>query len=100
VPFGHHKKRSFLEGKGFKLEAFSNDVYPLLPELWHAVLPSEKRVAMAIVERNGGYTLKFLHELYFEAHVLYRLPGYAKAAAVRLGGALLGLRRASRQPWG
>ena len=26
---------------------------------------------MAIVERNGGYTLKCLHELYFEAHVLY-----------------------------
>jgi hypothetical protein len=72
VPFGHHKKRSFLEGgKGFKLEAFSNDVYPLLPQLWHALLPSEKRVAMAIVERNGGYTLKCLHELYFEAHVLY-----------------------------
>jgi hypothetical protein len=26
---------------------------------------------MAIVERIGGYTLKCLHELYFEAHVLY-----------------------------
>jgi hypothetical protein len=26
---------------------------------------------MAIAKRNGGYTLKFLHELYFEAHVLY-----------------------------
>jgi hypothetical protein len=75
VPFGHHKKRSFLEGgKGFKLGAFSNDVYPLLPKLWHAILPSEKRVVMAIVERNGGYTLKCLHELlYFEAHVLYPL---------------------------
>ena len=72
MPFGHHKKRSFLEGgKGFKLEAFSNDVYPLLPQLWHAMLPSEKRVVMAIVERNGGYTLKCQHELYFEAHVLY-----------------------------
>ena len=34
------------------------------------MLPSEKRVVMAIVERNGGYTLKCLHELYFEAHVL------------------------------
>jgi hypothetical protein len=55
VPFGHHKKRSFLEGgKGCKLEAFSNAIYPLLPHLWHAMLPSEKRVAMAIVESNGG----------------------------------------------
>jgi len=54
VPFGHHKKRSFLEGgKGFKLEALFNDVYPLLPQLWHAMLPSEKCVVMAIVERNG-----------------------------------------------
>jgi hypothetical protein len=36
------------------------------------MLPSEKRVVMAIVERNGGYTPKCLHELlYFEAHVLY-----------------------------
>jgi hypothetical protein len=66
VPFSHDKKRSFLEGgKGFKLEAFSNDVYPLLPQLWHTMLPSEKRVVMAIVERNGGYTLRCLHELYF-----------------------------------
>jgi hypothetical protein len=66
VPFCHHKKRSFLEGgKGFKLGAFSNDVYPLLPQFWHAMLPSEKRVVMAIVERNGGYTLNFLQELYF-----------------------------------
>jgi hypothetical protein len=56
VPSGHHKKRSFLEGgKGFKLEAFSNDVYPLLPQLWHAMLRSEKR--------DGGYTLKCLQEL-------------------------------------
>jgi hypothetical protein len=71
VLFGHHKRRSFLEGgKGFKLEAFSNDVYPLLLQLWHAMLPSEKRVVMAIVERIGGCTLKCLHELYFEAHVL------------------------------
>ena len=73
MPFGHHKKRSFLEGgKGFKLEAFSNDVYQLLPQLWHAMPPSEKRIVMAIMERNEGYTLKRLHELYFEAHVLYR----------------------------
>jgi hypothetical protein len=72
VPFGHHKKRSFLEGgKCFKLEGFSNDVYPLLPQLWHAMLPSEKQVVMAIVERNGGYTLKCQHEFYFKAHVLY-----------------------------
>jgi len=35
------------------------------------MLPSEKRVVMAIVERNRGYTLQCLHELYFEAHVLY-----------------------------
>ena len=42
MPSGHDKKRSFLEGgKGFKLEAFSNDVYPLLPQLWHAMLPSK-----------------------------------------------------------
>jgi hypothetical protein len=33
------------------------------------MLPSEKRVVMAIVERNRGCTLKCLHELYFEAHV-------------------------------
>ena len=60
--FGHHKNRSFLEGsKGFKLEAFSNGAYPLLPQLWHAMLPSEKRVVMAIVERNGGYTPSCLH---------------------------------------
>ena len=26
---------------------------------------------MAIVERNGGYKLKCLHELYFEAQMLY-----------------------------
>ena len=72
MPFGHHKKRSFLEGgTGFKLEALSNDVCPLLPQLWHAMLPIETRVDMAIVERNGGYTLKCLHELYFEAHVIY-----------------------------
>ena len=72
MPFGHHEKRSFLEGgKGFKLGAFSNDVYPLLPQLWYAMLPSEKRVVMAIAERNGGCTLKCLHELYFEAQMLY-----------------------------
>jgi hypothetical protein len=35
------------------------------------MLPSEKRVVMAIAERNGGYTLNCLHELYFEAHALY-----------------------------
>jgi hypothetical protein len=35
------------------------------------MLPIETRVDMAIVERNGGYTLKCLHELYFEAHVIY-----------------------------
>ena len=35
------------------------------------MLPSEKRVVMAIAERNGGCTLKRLHEPYFEAHVLY-----------------------------
>ena len=70
--FGYHKKRCFLEGgKGFKLEAFSNDVYPLLPQLWHATLPSENRVVMAILERSVCYTLKCLNELYFEAHVLY-----------------------------
>ena len=64
MPSGHHKKRSFLEGgKGFKLEALSNDVYPLLPQLWHTMLRSEKR--------DGGYTLKCQQELYFEAHVLY-----------------------------
>ena len=44
---------------------FSNDIYPLLPQLWHAMLPSEKCVVMTIVERNGSYTLKCLHELYF-----------------------------------
>ena len=72
MPFGHHKKRRFLEGgKDFKLEAFSNGVYPHLPQLWHAMLPSEKRVVMAIVERNEGYTHKRLNELYFEAQVLY-----------------------------
>jgi len=72
VPFGHPKKRSFLEGgKGFKLGAFSNNVYPLLPQLWYVMLLSEKRVVMAIVESNGGCTLKCLHELYFEALLLY-----------------------------
>jgi hypothetical protein len=35
------------------------------------MLPVEKRLAMAIAERNGGHTTKFLHELLFEAHVLY-----------------------------
>jgi hypothetical protein len=29
------------------------------------MLLSEKRVIMAIAERNVGYTLKCLHELYF-----------------------------------
>ena len=43
--------------------SLSNNVYPLLPLLWHAMLRSEKR--------DEGYTLKCLHELYFEAHVLY-----------------------------
>ena len=34
--------------------------------------PTEKRTVMAIVERNEGkYTPKCLHELFFEAHVLY-----------------------------
>ena len=66
------EKRGFLEGgKNFKMESFSNDVYPLLPALWHAMLPVEKRLVMAIVELNGGYTTNCLHELFFEAHVLY-----------------------------
>ena len=34
--------------------------------------PTEKRTVMAIVECNEGkYTPRCLHELYFEAHVLY-----------------------------
>ena len=63
----------FLQGgKSFKMEAYSSDIYPLLPDLWHAMDPTEKRTVMAIVERNEGkYTPKCLHELYFEAHVLY-----------------------------
>jgi hypothetical protein len=35
------------------------------------MLPSEKCVVMAIVERNGGCTLKCLRDLYFAVHVLY-----------------------------
>jgi hypothetical protein len=67
------EKRGFLEGgKGFKLEDYSTDIYPLLPALWHGIAPAEKRLVMDIVERNGGYTAKCLHELYFEAHVLYK----------------------------
>ena len=66
------EKRGFLEGGlNFKLEDYSADVYPLLPSLWHAMLPTEKRRVMAIVERNGGYTTNCLHELYSEAHVPY-----------------------------
>ena len=63
----------FLEGgKSFKMEAYSSDIYPLLPTFWHAMEPTEKRTVMAIVERNEGkYTPKCLHELFFEAHVLY-----------------------------
>ena len=61
------EKRSFLEGgKQFKLENYSADIYPLLPSLWHSLLPAEKRLVMAIVERNGGrYSAKCLHELHF-----------------------------------
>mgnify|MGYP001409520038 CR=1 FL=1 len=34
--------------------------------------PTEKRVVVNILDRNKGhYTAKCLHELYFEAHVLY-----------------------------
>ena len=65
--------RSFLVcGLSFKLEDYSADVYPLLPSLWHAMEPKEKRLVMTIVERNGGYTPKCLNELYFEAHVPFQ----------------------------
>ena len=67
------KKRSFLQsGKEFKLEDYSDDIYPLLLPIWHAMSPTEKRVVVNIVDRNEGhFTAKCLHELYFEAHVLY-----------------------------
>ena len=67
------EKRSFLEGgKGFKMESYSTDVYPLLWPIWHAMVPAEKKHVMEIVERNGGYNPKCLHELYTEVHVLYK----------------------------
>jgi len=34
--------------------------------------PVEKRLAIAIVERNGGYAAKCLHELFSDAHVPYQ----------------------------
>ena len=62
----------FLEGgKSFKLGDYSTDIYPLLPSLWHSMLPSEKRSVMSIVERNGGYNPECVRELYYEAHVPY-----------------------------
>ena len=54
------------------METYSADIYPLLPSLWHSLLPAEKRLVVAIVERNGGsYSAKCLNELHFEAHVMY-----------------------------
>ena len=64
------EKHGFLQGGlSFKLEDFSAGVYPLLLSLWHALLPIERRLVMAIVERNGGCTAKCLHELFSEANV-------------------------------
>jgi ribosomal protein L12E/L44/L45/RPP1/RPP2 len=67
-------KRSFLEGgKEFKIEDYSDDTYPLLSPLWHSMEPSEKRLIMAIVDRHGGiYSVKCLHDLFFEGHVPYK----------------------------
>lgn len=62
----------FLEGgKTFKLEPYSTDIYPLLPPLWHAMSPHQKRLVVEIVNRNGGYSPQCLKELFSEAHVLY-----------------------------
>jgi hypothetical protein len=49
------EKRCFLQGGlSSKLEDYPADVYPLLSSLWHAMDPIDKRLVMAIVERNGG----------------------------------------------
>ena len=54
------------------MNTHSGDIYPLLPSLWHRLLPTEKRLVVAIVKRsNLGYSAKCLHELHFEAHVIY-----------------------------
>ena len=43
-----------------------------MPSLWRSLLPTEKRLIVVIAERSGrSYAAKCLHELHFEAHVMY-----------------------------
>ena len=51
---------SFLEGgKSFKMETYSADLYPLLPTLWHTMLPAEKRIVMALWSAMGAYSMAY-----------------------------------------
>jgi len=62
----------FLEGgQSFKMENHSTDIYPLLPSLWHSMLPKDKRIVMDIMERHGGlFTPQCVNELFLIAHVM------------------------------
>jgi len=60
-------------GQTFKMETYSNDIYPLLPPLWHSMLPAEKRTVMSIMDRHGGlFTVNCVNELFFNARVMHK----------------------------
>ena len=62
----------FLEGgQSFKMENYSTDIYPLLPSLWHSMLPKDKHIVMGIMEKHDGFfTPECVKDLFLIAHVM------------------------------
>ena len=65
VPFSEwcNKTSSFsLGGQTFK-EEDKLDPHALLPGFWHGMTPAEKKVAVALIDREGGFTVKCVKAL-------------------------------------
>jgi hypothetical protein len=44
----------------------------LLPAFWHGMEPAEKKRAVAIVEKNSGFTPQCVQELQLSLHIPYK----------------------------
>ena len=71
VDFGTYCENisGFLQGgQNFKPES-SEDKYALLPGWWHGTPPEQKKAMVALVDAEGGWTVKCVQRLYSELHV-------------------------------